>query len=131
MPDYRTQRESVRRALTLACISTCVLAGCAHHGRLRPGGAAALVVVGTLATVAGVAAVAGCSGLDGEPDSCTGSSDSGDVPAGISLVVVGAAMVATAVYLRPKGNVSPLSPRAPLPSPVLPDPLDKPLKPNP
>lgn len=131
MQNHRTHRHGARRALCLVFIGACVLSGCAHNARLRPGGARALAAVGTLVTVAGIVTAAGCPGIEGDPDTCVGNPSDSDLAVGIPVAAVGVAMLTAAVYFRSKGNVSPLSPRTPVPPPVLPDPFDKPLNPNP
>jgi len=117
--------------LALVSLATLVLGGCAHNARLRPRAVRTLAAVGTVTTVAGIVTAAGCPGLERDSDSCAGSPGSADLAVGVPVAALGAIMLYTAVHFRAKGYPSPLTPRAPLPPPVLPDPFDQPLNPNP
>lgn len=131
LPTHRIHLGCAHSTLAPVLLATFALGGCAHDARLRPRAVRTLAAVGTVTTVAGIVTAAGCPGLEGDPDSCAGSPGNADLAVGIPIAALGAAMLYTAVHFRAKGYPSPLTPRAPLPPPVLPDPFDQPLNPNP
>jgi hypothetical protein len=109
------------RALRVSLVLMIALSvGCAGQNRMRPGGAAALIAIGALATVTGVLVSAGCPDLS-EDKGCGTEPADPNPQAGVPLIAAGATMIAIGASQRARKlrNSQSTVPAAPMPDPFV------------
>lgn len=106
--------------LSLLLVLCLGCSACAHKPAAK---ARTLMAVGALGVAGGLLVTGGCAE---ESTAGCGSPGGGSLGVGLPLLAAGAAVLATGIALKPKAT-APLRYRDPLPPPVMPDPLVRPL----